>query len=93
MRIPLPQPQRQLHPQHRLLLPPLGRARTTTAVHAGRVDPHEADAVEREPDRGAVAVDEPVALEGVADDGEVGWPGGVVVVEGGEGEEDVGVGV
>ena len=38
-----------------------------------------------------MALDEAGALEGVADKGEAGRPDGVVLPEGGEGEEDVGV--
>jgi hypothetical protein len=40
-----------------------------------------------------VTVHQTGALKRVANDGEAGWPDGVVVPEEGEGEEDVGVGV
>lgn len=53
----------------------LGDARDGIRVgpvrHARRVDADEVDAVEREANGAAVAVDEALALEGVADNGDV----------------------
>jgi hypothetical protein len=76
MRILLPLPQRQLH-----ALGPLIRAR--------RTDPHKCHALQRESDSSAVAVDEPRALEPVADEREARRPGAMVPPEQEGREEDV----
>ena len=93
VRIVRPLAHGQLHAAHGLGLLP-GPSGTESAVaHPGRVDAHEADAIQREPDRRAVAVDQAAALERVADDGQALRPGGVAAPELDEREEDVVVGV
>lgn len=69
------------------------RVRVVPGGQAVGVGAEEFDVVEREPDRGAVEVDEPPPLEGVADDGQVLRPDAVDAPEEREGEEDVVVGI